>query len=204
MNFFRDLQNADFNNLGAAPLSVRLFVIVVLGMLILGAGYWFDTQHQIDELKRIQAKESELKREFESKQQKAANLEAYREQLAQMEKTFGDLLRQLPSKQEVENLIVDVTQTALASGLENRQIKPLAEVQKDFYAELPYDLNFIGSYHETADFISNTAALPRIVTLHDFTLTSQGSKGKEAGEDTLTLNIRAQTYRYLDDEEVEK
>ncbi len=192
-----DINNIDFNNLGGAPLVVRAIILILILAVGGFAGYWFDIRHKIDELEQVRSKEPELKKTFETKQQRAANLDAYRDQLAKMEETFGSLLRQLPSKKEVENLIVDVTQTALANGLENEQIQPLPETDKDFYAILPYRLRLHGDYHELGQFVSDTAALPRIVTLHDFQI---GDSNREDSE--LVMQITAQTYRYLEEEEL--
>lgn len=189
-----DLSDIDLNNLGGSPLPIKALILVLIAASLGFAGYWFDVRHKITELERVQAEEPKLKQTFERKQQEAANLEDYRKQLVQMEETFGSLLRQLPSKKEVENLIVDVTQAALANGLENEQIQPLPEIDKNFYAVLPYKLRLHGGYHELAAFVSDTAALPRIVTLHDFKI--------ESGDDSdLAMEITAQTYRYIDGSE---
>lgn len=196
----QDLRDIDLQNIGRAPLAVRLILIGLIVVATLAAGYQLDIRDLIEQRDLIRAKEPELKQQIEVKQQQAANLPAYKAQLAEMEKTFGNLLRQLPSKKEAENLIVDVAQTSLANGLKNQQIQPGQEIVHDFYAELPYTLRLSGGFHQLAKFASDTAALPRIVTLHNFTIT-QG-QGKDGDE--LNMEITAKTYRYLEVDEMPK
>jgi len=198
-----DLQNhLEPENIGNAPLSVRLGVIITLCTIILGAGLWFDTQKQLDELEGHQKEEIGLKEEFKVKALRAAKLELYKEQLAEMNATFGALLRQLPEKTDVESLLVDVSQTGLASGLEVNKFKPSVEEKKGFYAELPITLEVIGSFHQMATFISGIAALPRIVTISDMKL-EPAEKGEEdeASSDRLKMSATAKTYRYLQEDE---
>lgn len=190
-----DLNNFDINNIGSAPLLVKLVVVVILAVAIVGLGYYFDTKGQLVEYEKTQAKEVELKRTFETKVAKAANLEEYKEQLDEMRRTFGTLLRQLPSETEIPAVIVDISQTALSSGLEVKLFKPGDEVEKEFYAEKPIQLTLQGDYHQFGTFASEVAALPRIVTLHNINLTP-------GAEDSLmTMNALAKTYRYLNDDE---
>ena len=189
-----DINNIDINNIGTAPLIVKIIVVVVLAAGIIGLGYYFDTKVQLAEYEKTQAQEEELKRTFEIKVAKAANLEEYKEQLEEMRRTFGTLLRQLPSKTEIPALIVDISQTALSSGLEVKLFKPGNEVAKEFYAEKPIQLTLQGNYHQFGAFASEVAALPRIVTLHNITLTPLDD-GK------MTMNALAKTYRYLNDDE---
>lgn len=189
-----DLASLDLNNIGTAPVPVRVAVIAILCIAILAAGYWFDTRHQRDELARIEAKEQELRQRFEAKQRMAVNLEAYKAQLEEMRRSFGAMLRQLPSKTEIPNLIVDISQTGLASGLEIDLFRPLSEVRKGFYAEKPIQLKVRGTYEELAEFASGVAALPRIVTLHDISITPDKSGTG------LTMDATAKTYRYLEAE----
>jgi type IV pilus assembly protein PilO len=196
----QDLRDIDLQNIGRAPLAVRLTLIGMIVAATLAAGYQLDIRDLIEQRDMIRAKEPELKQQVEFKQQQAANLNAYKAQLADMEKTFGNLLRQLPNKKEAENLIVDVAQTSLANGLKNQQIQPGQEIIHDFYAELPYTLRLQGSFHQLAKFASDTAALPRIVTLHNFTI----SKGNPKGGDELNMEITAKTYRYLEESEMPK
>ncbi len=186
--------NIDFKNIAAAPLPVRIAIIVVLCAALAGGGYYFDTQGQLADLEKIQAREGELRNKFELKQRKAVNLELYKEQLEEMRRTFGTLLRQLPSKTEIPGLIVDISQTGLASGLEINLFKPGREIKKDFYAEKPIQLSVKGSYHEFGKFASGVAALPRIVTLHNIKL-NPAKKGM------MTMSATAKTYRYLDEGE---
>lgn len=192
-----DLNSLDFNNIGNWPLPARILAILVVCVAVLFAGYWFDTKDQIKILEQAQAKEQELKNSFEKKQADAANLEAYRQQMKEMEKTFGTLLLKLPSKTEIAELLVDISRVGLDSGLEFELFKPGSETPRDFYAEFPISLRVKGTYHQLGNFVSGVAALPRIVTIHDLSLT----KGK-AGE--LTMSATANTYRYLDKDEISK
>ena len=198
-----DLQHhLEPDNIGNSPLSVRLGVIITLCTIIIGAGLWFDTQKQLDELEDHQKKEIGLKEEFKVKALRAAKLELYKEQLAEMNATFGALLRQLPEKTDVESLLVDVSQTGLASGLEVNKFKPSDEEKKGFYAELPIKLEVIGSFHEMATFISGIAALPRIVTISDMKLEpAEKAKIDEVQSDRLKMSATAKTYRYLQEDE---
>ena len=188
----QDLNELSLSNIGDWPGLVKGFVILVVCGLVIGAGYYFFTQHQIADLERAEQEEVRLRAEFERKQAKAANLEAYRQQLAEMKESFGTMLRQLPDKTEVAALLVDVSQTGLAAGLEFELFQPLSEVPKEFYAELPIKLRVTGEYHEFGEFISGLASLPRIVTIHDVVMQPTG-QGME-------LQATAKTYRYLDEE----
>jgi len=203
MNFEELKDHLEPENIGSAPLSVRLGVILTLCAIIIGAGLWFDTQNQLIELENHQKKEFELKEEFKIKASQAAKLELYKEQLAEMNATFGALLRQLPEKTDVESLLVDVSQTGLASGLEVNKFKPSAEEKKGFYAELPINLEVIGSFHQMATFISGIAALPRIVTISDMKLKpiDKDSKDDASTDGRLQMSATAKTYRYLQEDE---
>ncbi len=197
---FAELNELDFNNIGNWSVSLKIFSIVIVCVVILGAGYWFDTKDQIDTLESIEKKENELKKVFERKQKKAANLDGYQQQMREIERTFGSLLRQLPSRTEVADLLTDISQTGLSSGLEFELFKPKSEIPMDFYVELPIELRVKGRYHELGQFIGGVAGLPRIVTLHGFSVSR--SKNKGAGE--LVMQATAKTYRYLDEKELEK
>lgn len=187
--------NLDPDNIGNWPILVRGLIILLVCAAVLGAGYYFDTQNQIEALERVQSQEDRLKREFEQKQAKAANLEGYQAQMVEMEESFGTMLRQLPGRTEVEDLLDDITQKGLGSGLEFILFRPAAEARRDFYAELPIAIDVRGNYHQMGEFVSGVAALPRIVTLHNISIASgQGDK--------LTLTATARTYRYLDDDEL--
>jgi type IV pilus assembly protein PilO len=164
----------------------------------LGTGYWFDTRHQFETLEQSHQKEQELKQVLTNKWAKAANLEAYRRQMKEMKETFGMLLRQLSNKTEVAELLVDISQTGLATGLEFELFKPEAEVLKEFYAENPIRMRIQGSYHEFGQFASGVSALPRIVTLHDFSIAPLAKEGKD---NLLAMDVTAKTYRYVEGEE---
>ncbi len=196
------LRNLDPNDPGRWPLGVRLGTVVLLFVFAASAGYWyFVWKTKRPELLEARAKETELWGTLESKARKAANLQAYKDQLAEMEKSFGAMLRQLPNKTEVPNLLVDISQTGLGAGLEEKLFQPLGENRKDFYAELPISIRLTGNYHEMGTFASGIAALPRIVTLHDVEIVpaTAVARGGVAGD--LTLNVTAKTYRYLDEDE---
>jgi type IV pilus assembly protein PilO len=189
--------NLDPDNIGSWPVLVRSLIIMVVCAAVLGAGYYFDTQDQQVELNRVIAEEEGYWSTFENKQRKAANLEAYKTQMKEMEESFGTMLRQLPSKTEVADLLVDITQTGLASGLEFELFKPKNEVKEEFYAVLPIDVKIEGFYHNIGEFVSGIAALPRIVTIHDIRLTVGDKESKR-----LKMEATAKTYRYLDEDEI--
>lgn len=193
----------NLENIGNAPFPIRLGVIVVLCTVIISAGLWYDTRIQFEELEKHEKKELILKEDFKLKARQAAKLELYKEQLAEMNATFGALLRQLPEKTDVESLLVDVSQTGLASGLEVKKFKPSAEEKKGFYAELPITLEVIGSFHQMATFISGIAALPRIVTISNMKLEviKKDAKAEGPQENKLKMSATAKTYRYLQEDE---
>jgi type IV pilus assembly protein PilO len=190
-----ELNELDFQDMGNWPLPAKAMAITFLCVLILFAGYWFDTKDQQAEIERLEQTERKLKQDFKTNARKAANLELYKQQMVDMQQSFGAMLKQLPSKTEVAELLVDISQTGLASGLEFELFQPTAEVPLEFYAELPIKLRVTGQYHEFGSFVSGIAALPRIVTLHDFSITP-GKDGK------LVMEATAKTYRYLDEDEV--
>ncbi len=197
---FDELQHhLEPDNIGTAPMPIKLGVFITIFIMILAAGLWFDTQNQLKVLERHEKKEVELKQELTIKADRAAKLELYKEQLAEMEASFGALLRQLPETTEVESLLVDVSQTGLAAGLEIKKFKPSAEEKKGFYAELPISLEVSGSYHQLATFISGIAALPRIVTISDMKL--EPFDKEDSGSDKLKMTATAKTYRYLQEDE---
>jgi type IV pilus assembly protein PilO len=200
MTFLEQLQNLDRSDIGRWPLLFRgLLIGVIFVVVTLLLSYWFVWKSQRPELLRVQQEEQELRGTFEQKQRKAANFEAYKQQLEEMNRTFGAMLRQLPGKTEVESLLTDISQTGLAAGLDQILFQPLGEIPRDFYAELPIKIRFTGSYHELGNFVSGIAALPRIVTLHDIDIRPQA----RGAADELTLDLTAKTYRYLDEEETE-
>ncbi|NIR28126.1 MAG: type 4a pilus biogenesis protein PilO [Gammaproteobacteria bacterium] len=192
----QQLNELDFKNIGSWPAAAKAVAVAFLFALVLAGGYWFDIRHQREYLAESQRKETELKKTFEQKQAKAANLEAYKEQLAKMEESFGAMLRQLPSKAEVAELLVDISQTGLANGLQFQLFKPQAERRREFYAELPIEIRVTGTYHDFGGFVSDVAALPRIVTLHNIKIKPGGGEGGR-----LTMDLTAKTYRYLEADE---
>lgn len=201
MNNF-DLRNLDFNNAGAWPIPVKAFFCILLAAVILFLGWYVFVDDQRTELAALQAKEVQLKTDFEFKQGKAANLEPLKEQLAEMEVMLFQMLRQLPSRTEMPDLIVDISQTALATGIQNELFQPGNETRKDFYAEKPISLRMLGTFHQFGAFVSGVASLPRVVimTMHDISLRPQGRAG--IGPGALLLEGTVKTYRYLDEEEV--
>ena len=190
-----DLNELDINNIPNWPLPARVAVIAVVFAGVLALGYWLDIKDQRVSLEKAEKKEIELRQTFESKAKQAANLSAYEQQLEEMRASFGAMLRQLPNKTEVAELLVDISQTGLASGLEFELFKPENEVPKEFYAELPIGIRVKGDYHEFGNFISGVAALPRIVTVHDIEMAPTPGSGE------LTMDMLAKTYRYIDEEE---
>lgn len=201
MNFLEELKNLDFNNIGRWPFFFRaLFVGLFFVVASIGSFYYFIYTVQMPRLERAEQEEKELRVSFEQKQKKAANFDAYQEQLAEIEHSFGTMLRQLPGKTEIPNLLVDISQTGLAAGLQEELFQPVSEIQKDFYAEKPIKIRLRGSYHEFGKFASDIAALPRIVTLHDIEITPGRSGGSDSANGDLILNVTAKTYRYLDED----
>lgn len=197
MNLIEELQSLDVNDVGRWPLPFRLAVIVIVFMVVLGLGvYWFIVKDKAPQLSRVQEEEQQLRVTFENKQRKAANYDAYKAQLAQIEQSFGTMLRQLPGKTEIPSLIVDISQTGLAAGLQEKLFIPQGEIPKDFYAEKPIKIRLTGGYHEIGNFVSGIAALPRIVTLHDINITQEDKNEF----DNLSIEVTAKTYRYLEEE----
>ncbi|MFL6624045.1 MAG: type 4a pilus biogenesis protein PilO [Sulfurifustis sp.] len=185
-----ELRNIDLKNLSGLPLPVKIAGIILLCLLILAAGYWFIIADELESRARAEEEEQKLRETFLNKKLLAINIDVYRKQMEEMQETFGSLLRQLPNTTEVPDLLVDITQAGLGRGLEFSLFRPEKEQPKDFYAELPISLQVTGTYHELALFISDVAALPRIVTFGDITITSQKNK--------LQMQATARTYRYLE------
>ncbi len=198
MNLNVDLNSLDLKNIGDASLPVKAIVVAIVCVAVLAAGYYLDIIDQQDALEKKKAQVTSLITDFNTKQAKAASLEAYQAQMVEMEDAFGTMLRQLPNKNELDNLVVDITQVGLASGLEVELFQPNAEVPREFFAELPITLKVTGSYHQVGEFVSGVAALPRIVTLHDINLAPL----KAGASDRLQVQATAKTYRYLDEEEL--
>jgi len=199
-DFMEQLRGLDPNDPGRWPLVFRVGAIVLILVVAAAAGiYMFAWKPQKPLLEQARAEEASLFTTLEGKARKAANLDAYKVQLAEMERSFGAMLRQLPNRTEVPNLLVDISQTGLSAGLEEKLFQPAAEVKRDFYAELPIKIRLTGNFHSVGNFVSGIAALPRIVTLHDIQIAPITGTG--AGTDQLQIDVTAKTYRYLDDEE---
>ena len=197
MNIVEELQSLDINDVGRWPFMFRAALIVLMFSVVTGLGiYWTIVQDKAPQLSRAQEDEQNLRVTFENKQRKAANYDAYKRQLSQIEQSFGTMLRQLPGETEIPSLIVDISQTGLAAGLQEKLFQPQPEIPKDFYAEKPIKIRLSGGYHEMANFVSGIAALPRIVTLHDISITPEA----QDSFDRLSLEVTAKTYRYLDEE----
>ena len=189
-----DLNNLSLDNIGTWPLPVKIVVAILVFVAIGFAGYKTDIEEQIANLEKVEKKETSLRSTFEKKQKKAANLPALKQQLEDIKETFGDLLKRLPNKTEVAELLVDISQQGLGAGLEFELFKPGKERPADFYVELPIQIRVVGDYHEFGNFISGISDLPRIVTSHNIAITPNKS-GK------LTLQTTAKTYRYVDEDE---
>ncbi|MGB5539741.1 MAG: type 4a pilus biogenesis protein PilO [Gammaproteobacteria bacterium] len=191
-----NLNELDLTNVARWPATAQAVVILLLMASVIFLGYWFHTKDQLVVLEDAEKKEENLKLVFEKKAKQAVNLEAYEKQLEEMRESFGAMLRQLPNETEVADLLVDVSQTGLASGLEFELFQPGGENPREFYAEMPINIRVIGNYHEFGDFVSGVAALPRIVTLHNIKI------GRvSATSTTLAMDLTAKTYRYLEDNE---
>lgn len=191
-----DLNNLDINQIGTWPLPAKAIIILLLCAALLAAGYFLHLEEMLGNLEKIERQEGELRNDFEKKQAKAVNLDKYKQQLLDLKESMGTMLQQLPNKTEVPALLVDVSQTGLAAGLEFKLFQPQAEVAKDFYAEYPINIEVVGNYHQFGEFISGLASLPRIVTIHNLNMQPI------ANSKQLTLKALAKTYRYMDEEEV--
>jgi len=190
-----ELDINDLKKIGSAPAPVKFAIIIILCIGLLVAGYFLDTTEQKIQLDKVIAEEQELREVFASKQAKAANLEAYKQQLDEMRTSFGTLLRQLPNETEIETLLTDISQTGISAGLDIDFFKPEGLRPQEFYSEYPIKLKVTGRYHEFAEFISGVAALPRIVTLQDIEIRPSDPKGGVK----LTMELTAITYQYLDE-----
>ena len=206
LSFLQELRDLDPRDPGRWPLPAMAGAVgatfIVLSLLLVYFFVWNDVR---PELQQKEHEEQALRVEFQQKHAKAVNLAVYKQQLTDLQRSFGALLRQLPGKTEVPNLLVDISQTALAAGLQQKLFQPEAEQAKDFYAELPIKMVLTGSYHQFGEFVSGIAALPRIVTLHDIDIKptqANGKTGGAGGYDDLTLTLTAKTYRYLDPDEM--
>lgn len=180
--------NWDINAVGIWPSPVKVAIMVLVGVVVLGVGIYFDTLDQLTMLDSAEQKEPALKREFEEKQKKAVNLQDYEDQLTQIEASLEKMIRQMPTEEELASLLIDISQTGLASGLEFKLFKPDAPIPKDFYSELPIKIQLIGKYEELGLFVSGLASLPRIVTIHDVNITPEGKGG------ALLMSVVVKTY----------
>ncbi|MDD5266149.1 MAG: type 4a pilus biogenesis protein PilO [Methylococcales bacterium] len=180
--------NWNIKSAGTWALPVRAAIMMIVCVAVVGIGVYFDTLDQLTRLKSAEGKESALMREFEEKQKKAVNLQDYEDQLTQIESLLDKMIREMPTEEEVANLLVDISQTGLASGLEFKLFKPGTPIRKDFYSELPINIQVIGSYEELGLFVSGLAALPRIVTLHDVNIAPEAKDGK------LLMSAVVKTY----------
>ncbi len=199
MKFFDDLRNLDRNNVGGWPRSVKIFFMALLFGVVVLAGWYFKVSNQQESLESAARQEISLKKEFAKKQAQAVNLEALKKQLADMKDMLRQLLRQLPGKTEMPQLLVDISQTALAAGIDTELFQPEREIPKEFYAEEPIKIKMIGTYHQFGTFISDVASLPRVVilTMHDVSLKPVDAK---SADNRLVLQGTVKTYRYLDDD----
>lgn len=205
----QQLQGLELSDIGHWPAFAKVGAVAIICGAVLAGGFWVDTRGQLDELEVAEKKEQELRLDFEAKQHKAANLDIYREQMTEMKRSFGTMLRQLPSKTEIPELLVDISQTGASNGLEFDLFKPEAEKPAEFYAELPIKVKVTGNYHEFGSFVSGVAQLPRIVTLHDITITPATPRAGDAKDpknvktetvgDNLAMELTAKTYRYLEE-----
>jgi len=189
----QQLNELDFSNVGDWPVAIKSIAVLIVCAAVGAGGYYLDTKDQLAALEKVKVQEKSLRSEFEQKQAKAARLEDYKIQLEEMKQSFGAMLRQLPDKTEVAALLVDVSQTGLAAGLEFELFQPMGEIPQEFYAELPIKLRVKGKYDEFGEFVSGLAALPRIVTIHDVVIEPQK-------DGSMLLQATAKTYRYLDEE----
>jgi type IV pilus assembly protein PilO len=194
-----DFNNIDFKNLGNVPMPVKLVLLGLLFLVLVGLGYWFLWSPEIDELDQAKAKEQELRQVFLTKKAQAVKVEAYKQQMIDIEKTFGALLKQLPDKSQMDGLLTDINQAGLGRGLEFELFKPGQETVADFYAEMPIQIKIKGNYHDIGAFATDISKLSRIVTLNDLSI---APLNKDAKDSALTLEAVAKTYRYLDSSEV--
>ena len=200
-----ELRDLDFSDIGSAPTSVRYLILGFLLVIILVIGYFLLVKSKIEQLEMVQKLELSLRAEFEQKQAKAANLEAYEAQLAEMQELLETMFRQLPSRTEMDKLLVDVSQTALGAGIDVQLFQPNAEAYHDFYAERPISVRMLGDYHQFGEFVSGVASLPRVVflTMHDIALRRANDRdiGVSRNDGRLILEGTVKTYRYIDEEE---
>ncbi len=194
-----DFNNIDFKNVGNLPMPVKIVLLAVLALVLVALGYWFLWSPEIDEYDQAQAKETELRNTFLTKKSQAVKIDAYRQQMVDIEKTFGALLKQLPDKSQMDGLLTDINQAGLGRGLEFELFKPGQEVVADFYAEMPIQIKIRGNYHDIGAFATDVSKLSRIVTLNDLSI---APVNKDAKDSVLAMEAVAKTYRYLDSSEL--
>ena len=194
-----DFNNIDFKNMGSLPMPVKLVLLSVLFLILLGLGYWFLWSDQMAEIDQAKAKEQDLRKVFLDKKAQAVKVDAYKQQMVDIEKTFGALLKQLPDKSQMDGLLTDINQAGLGRGLEFDLFKPGQETVSDFYAEMPIQIKIRGNYHDIGAFATDISKLSRIVTLNDLVIVPAGKDSKDT---MLSLDATAKTYRYLDSSEV--
>lgn len=198
-----DFNNIDFNNAGSLPGPVKAVLLAGLFLLLFGLGYWYFWTDAFSKLDEAKAKEQELRTVFLDKKAQAINLEGYKQQMVEIEKTFGALLKQLPDRSQMDGLLTDINQAGLARGLEFELFKPGSETQTEFYAEMPIAIKVQGNYHDLGAFATDISKLSRIVTLSDISIVSGAAKeGKVPADTKLVMEATAKTYRYLDSNEV--
>ena len=195
MSLIDDINNLDMENMGGWPFPIKIGAVVLLCLIIIAAGWHFDWKDQWAQLEKAERDEETKLTDIKSKQQQAANLDALKAQLKEIEENFGDMLRQLPDKTEIAGLLVDISQTGLGAGLEFELFKPQPEKPVEFYYEKPIEIRVVGNYHEFGEFVSSVAALPRIVTMHDIEIT------QEKENENLLMVSTAKTYRALDEDD---
>ncbi len=200
---FQELRDLDFRDIGSATPAVRYVILAFLMAIILAIGYFLLIKTKTEQLDIVRKQEIVLRLDFENKQEKSANLEAYEVQLAEMQELLETMFRQLPSKTEMDKLLVDVSQTALAAGIDVQLFQPNAETHHDFYAERPISVRMLGDYHQFGEFVSGVASLPRVVilTMHDISLRRADDRDIRGGDGRLILEGTVKTYRYIDEEE---
>lgn len=197
-----DFNNIDLNNAGSLPVPVKAVLLLGIFLVLFGLGYWYFWTDSFTRLDEAKAKEEELRKVFLDKKAQAVNLDAYKQQMVEIEKTFGALLKQLPDKSQMDGLLTDINQAGLARGLEFELFKPGAEVQTEFYAEMPISIKVLGNYHDLGAFATDISKLSRIVTLSDISIVAGAAKDGKPADGQLVMEATAKTYRYLDSSEI--
>lgn len=201
MSFIDDLQGVDFKRIGSETLPIKVFFIACLCVAVGALMYYFLIMPQIEELDAVAQSEQSLRNDFVEKQKKASKLEPYKQQLAEMDQTFGSMLKNLPDKTEVDSLLIEISRAGSSNNLKIDRFQPMGERPKEFYAEYPIDMHLNGSYSELTGFVSSIAALQRIVTLHEVDIKpASGNKDAAADKGKINITLVAKTYRYITNE----